>query len=143
MFSFPLKTDFRFTSAYGQRIHPITGKSSGHNGIDLAVPQGTPVHAPARGVIVSSYSGGGGGESVIIEHPGGIRTGYAHLSWRLPKGTKLNKGDIFAKTGNTGNSTGPHLHLTVRKNDVQVDPLSIRWQQPGKLREATGKPVKG
>jgi murein DD-endopeptidase MepM/ murein hydrolase activator NlpD len=128
MLQFPVDIPFRITSRYGARIDPITGASSGHNGIDIAMPQGTPILAPQRGLIVSSYYTDTGGHQVIIDHPGNIRTGYAHLSKRQPAGTQVKKGDIVAYSGNTGRSTGPHLHLTVKKNGKQIDPLKIAWQ---------------
>jgi murein DD-endopeptidase MepM/ murein hydrolase activator NlpD len=124
MYRFPIHRPFRVTSKYGSRW------GSFHNGIDIAVPVGTAIHAPQRGTIISSFYNDKGGNQVIIEHPGGVKTGYAHLSARSPAGTRVKKNEIFAYSGNTGHSTGPHLHLTTKKRAELVDPLSLSWQNP-------------
>jgi len=132
MLQFPLYEPFRLTSKFGARKDPISGSWSGHNGVDLATPVGTPVHSPQRGTVITSFTNDLGGNQIIIEHPGGFKTGYAHLSKKVASGTRVNKGDIVAYTGNTGRSTGPHLHLTVKKSGNLVDPLSVSWQlKPG------------
>ena len=129
MFRFPIHRDFRITSKYGYRIHPVTGvKVSFHNGLDLAIPANTPLHAPARGTVTSSFYNSKGGNQIIITHPGNIKTGYAHLNSKVAKGYKLKKNEIFAYSGNTGASTGAHLHLTYKKNDNLKDPARVSWQ---------------
>lgn len=113
----------RITSKFGNRIHPITGATSFHNGIDIAAPIGTPVHSPYSGVVKSVYSNNTGGIQMIVDHDNGFRTGYAHLSETIARpGQRVKQGEIIAKTGNTGASTGPHLHLTLRKNGTLVNP---------------------
>lgn len=113
----------RITSKFGNRIHPITGATSFHNGIDIAAPIGTPVHSPYSGVVKSVYSNNTGGIQMIVDHDNGFRTGYAHLSEAIKRpGQRVKQGEIIAKTGNTGASTGPHLHLTLRKNGTLVNP---------------------
>src|SRR5690554_5563851 len=113
----------RITSKFGNRIHPITGATSFHNGIDIAAPIGTPVHSPYSGVVKSVYSNNTGGIQMIVDHDNGFRTGYAHLNEAIKRpGQRVSQGEIIAKTGNTGTSTGPHLHLTLRKNGELVNP---------------------
>jgi murein DD-endopeptidase MepM/ murein hydrolase activator NlpD len=102
-------------------------RSSGfHNGTDIAVPAGTPVRSPWRGTVIDTYSNAQGGLQMIIDHPNGYRTGYAHLSETVAaKGDKVRRGQVVAKSGNTGHSTGPHLHFTLRKNGERIDPESV------------------
>ena len=115
----------RVSSKFGQRVHPITNVTSGHNGIDIAVPIGTPVLAPADGEVFSTYSTATGGLQMIVRHTNGMRTGYAHLrKYTADLGDKVYKGQQIAEVGNTGASTGPHLHFTVTDNTgKKVDPL--------------------
>lgn len=116
----------RISSKFGFRKDPVTGKDSGHNGIDIAVPSGTEVKAPADGKVSAVYYHELGGNSMTIEHANGYKTGYAHLR-DMPafkKGDVVKKGDTIAFVGNTGShTTGAHLHFTVRKDGVLVDPL--------------------
>ncbi|MCO5260980.1 MAG: M23 family metallopeptidase [Crocinitomicaceae bacterium] len=86
-------------------------------------PQGTPVLAPKSGTVKNVYSNTQGGNQLIIDHTQGFRTGYAHLSKSVVSiGQKIRKGQVIAYSGNTGHSTGPHLHLTLRKNGELVNP---------------------
>jgi len=114
----------RVSTKFGPRVHPITGAKQTHNGIDIAMAIGTDLKAPADAVVLSVYTHATGGKSIILQHAGGWRTGYAHLSQQLVKvGDKLTAGQVFAKSGNTGASTGPHLHLTLTDPAGQkVDP---------------------
>ncbi len=117
----------RLTSKFGLRTSPTAGASTGHNGIDIAVPIGTEVKAPLDGIITKAYSNSGGGNQMIVKHTNGYTTGYAHLSaFKKAIGDKVKQGDTIALTGNTGITTGPHLHFTVRdpKNNL-IDPLSV------------------
>ena len=108
------------SSRYGVR------QSGFHNGTDIAVPEGTPVHSPWRGTVIDTYTNSQGGLQMIIDHPNGYRTGYAHLSAAVAaKGQKVRRGQIVAKSGNTGHSTGPHLHFTLRKDGERIDPESV------------------
>lgn len=109
----------RITSRYGIRNAKL------HNGTDIAVAVGTPVKSPWRGTVSETYTNSAGGKQVIINHPNGYRTGYAHLSeYRVSSGQKVRRGQVIALSGNTGGSTGPHLHFTLRKNGQLVDPES-------------------
>lgn len=95
-----------------------------HGGIDIMIPTGTPVVSPLSGEVKQVYYNSRGGNQVIIRHDNGLITGYAHLSSVLVKvGQKVHRGQIIAKSGNTGMSTGPHLHFTLRLSNGQaVDP---------------------
>ncbi|MDD2553646.1 MAG: M23 family metallopeptidase [Desulfotomaculaceae bacterium] len=95
-----------------------------HEGIDIAVEEGTPVRVSAGGQIIFAGPRGTYGLAVIVDHGGGVRTLYAHCSRLLvTEGKNVDAGDIIALSGNTGRSTGPHLHLEVLKNGVPLDPL--------------------
>jgi len=112
------------SSHFGYRIHPISGERSFHTGIDIAVPQGTPILAGGSGVVTLSGWHGGYGYTVIIYYGDGISALYAHCSVLLVTvGQTVETGDIIALVGSTGNSTGPHLHLEVIKNGRFLNPL--------------------
>lgn len=113
------------TSYYGSRVHPVTGKLRTHAGIDYGAPYGSNIVAAAAGtVLVSGYNSGGYGNYVIINHGGGITTLYAHASSLLVSaGQSVSQGQVIAKVGSTGMSTGPHLHFEVHVNGAHTDPL--------------------
>ena len=119
----------RLSSTFGTRRHPVTGKVSKHGGIDIAVKTGTLVGAAADGIVtVASTNVGHYGTAVFIDHQNGYITHYGHLSKILVRvGQKVKAGQIIAKSGSTGRSTGPHLHFTVKKNGVSLDPLKFLW----------------
>jgi murein DD-endopeptidase len=104
----------RITSPFGVRVHPITGKASFHNGIDIACAVGTVILAPAECIVAQGYDHEIGGKTVILRDDAtGDRYGFCHLSEQVIKtGRKIAKGTVFAKSGNTGASTGPHLHFS-------------------------------
>ncbi len=111
------------TSRFGYRQSPFTGKREFHKGLDIANRKGTPIVATASGVV--SYIGPKGllGNVVVIDHGHGIVTRYAHLDEIASKqGDHVKRGDIIARMGNTGRSTGPHLHYEVRLNGVPINP---------------------
>lgn len=111
------------TSPFGQRVSPFTGRKEFHKGMDIANRKGTDILATANGIV--SYSGRKGtmGNVVVIDHGHGMITRYAHLGKPLKKrGEKVKRGDIIARMGNSGRSTGPHLHYEVHLNGVPVDP---------------------
>ncbi len=112
------------SSSFGKRVSPFTGRLSNHNGIDISARPGTPIIAPASGVVSSSRFNGGFGRFLKLNHGFGIVTQYGHLSKVAVKvGQKVNRGDIIAYVGNTGLSTGPHLHYEVSVNKVSIDPM--------------------
>ena len=114
----------RVTSEFGSRIDPITHKLKGHSGMDLAVPTGTPIRAALPGTVTASkYNAGGYGYYVMIDHGNGLSTLYGHCSKLLARvGQAVEAGDIIALSGNTGRSTGPHLHFEVRVSGERTDP---------------------
>lgn len=112
-----------FTSRFGYRVDPFTGKPEMHAGLDIAAPPGTPVSAPADGVV--SYVGfePGYGRIVSIDHGYGVVTRFAHNSRVfVEQGQKVSRRDVISAIGSTGRSSGPHLHYEVRINGVPVDP---------------------
>lgn len=118
----------KITSKFGYRTDPKTGKQNAfHNGIDLAVPVGTQIKSPMPGIVDAVTSGGDGGNQIILKHENGYKTGYAHLSKQLvKKGDKIKQGDVIGLSGNTGKSTGPHLHLTLTDpSGAKVDPQKM------------------
>ena len=116
----------RFTSGFGMRRDPFTGRMHFHYGIDLAAPIGTPIYAPADGIVKRvRRTKGGYGLMLEIDHGIGITTRYGHLSMVLVRpGQKVKRGQIIARVGNTGRSTGPHLHYEVRILNKPVNPLN-------------------
>tara|TARA_B100001971_G_C18268036_1_gene596517 strand:- start:89292 stop:90377 length:1086 start_codon:yes stop_codon:yes gene_type:complete len=112
------------TSYFGIRISPYSGGRKMHEGLDVGAPFGTPIVAPADGIITFAGHKPGFGNFVQIDHGYGIETIYAHAQKVIAKnGQKINRGDLIAKVGSTGYSTGPHLHYEVRVNGIAVDPL--------------------
>lgn len=113
------------TSPYGNRIHPVLGYSKFHSGIDIGVGSGNSIYAAKSGVVILSQYYYGYGNAVIVDHGNGLSTLYAHLSsLKVSKGNWVNQGQVIALSGNTGISTGPHLHYEVRVNGKTVDPMS-------------------
>ncbi len=112
------------TSVYGTREHPISHVQKFHAGVDLGVPLGTPIYAVNSGtVLYVRYSDTGYGYHFVINHGGKITTTYAHCSQIfVVAGDEIKQGQLIAKVGSTGNSTGPHLHLEVRVNGITKNP---------------------
>lgn len=115
----------RISSGFGYRNSPGGIGSTNHKGIDIAVPLNSDVAAADGGKVVSATWSGGYGYMVTIDHGNGRRTQYAHLNgYYVQKGDSVSKGQIIAKSGSTGNSTGPHLHFEVRENGTPVNPMN-------------------
>ncbi|RPI73928.1 MAG: hypothetical protein EHM47_04950 [Ignavibacteriales bacterium] len=111
---------------FGMRKHPILNKVRMHEGIDIIASTGTEVFAPGKGKVVFAGYKGSYGLTVEIDHGFGYRTLYAHLSKTLvKKGKVVERGDLIAKTGNTGLSTGPHLHYEVEHKGIKQDPAKF------------------
>jgi murein DD-endopeptidase MepM/ murein hydrolase activator NlpD len=111
------------TSGYGMRIDPFTGLANLHTGIDFSAPSGAPVTATADGVVILAGKQGGLGTMVEIDHGSGLVTGYAHLqATHVKVGEKVKRGHLIGEVGNTGRSTGPHLHYEIRINGIPQDP---------------------
>ena len=112
------------TSPFGNRISPITGKLQFHEGIDIATQIGTPVLAPADGVVIKAGFEAGYGNMVELSHGYGLKTVFGHNSrLNVKPGQHVKRGDIIAYSGNTGSSTGPHVHYEVRVNGLPVNPV--------------------
>lgn len=115
----------RLSSGFGGRKAPKAGASTYHKGIDIAVATGTSVMATSGGKVTAAGWQSGYGYVVYIDHGGGVTSRYGHLSKVLVKvGQSVSQGDVIARSGNTGNSTGPHLHFEIRVNGNAVSPLS-------------------
>lgn len=122
-FIYPLKGG-RFTSPFGVRKDPFTHKKTFHGGIDIGVPIGTPVYAAAAGKVIFVGNGKGYGKLVVIKHNYEYSTWYGHLSgFKVKKGDYVKQGDLIALSGNTGRTTGPHLHFEVRRFNLRTNPL--------------------
>jgi len=114
-----------FTSGFGVRRSPYGGREKMHEGLDIANYPGTPIRAPADGTVSFAGSKVGYGQTLIIDHGYGLETWYAHTRKILVRlGQRVQRGDNIAQLGNSGRSTGPHLHYEVRINGTPVDPLS-------------------
>ena len=113
------------SSRFGFRTDPFTAKQTFHRGLDLCVPVGTPVRVTGQGVVLAVQTQRGFGRVVKVDHGNGVVTVYAHLSEALvKKGDQVSRGDIIAKSGNSGRSSAPHLHYEIRIGDRPVNPLS-------------------
>lgn len=118
----PFVGDFRITSDFGAHV----ARKSSAPGMDFALPEGTPVLAAAGGTVARSEWGSDGGRYVMVDHGNGLQTLYSHLRavWRV-KGERVNVGEFIGLSGNTGHSTGPHLHFGVKRGGQWVDPAPM------------------
>lgn len=126
---YPLQRQARVSSPFNpNRRHPVTGRVRPHKGVDFSVSQGTPVIAPADGTVEKvAYQAGGAGRYVMLRHGREYQTVYMHLSKSLVKaGQTVKKGERIALSGNTGISTGPHLHYEFHINGRAVNPLTVK-----------------
>jgi len=118
----------RITSKFGKRLHPVLKTWKQHNGVDYAAATGTPINPIANGTVLFAGEKGANGNLIAIQHPNGWVSYYAHLSrfGKIKKGSKVTQSMVVGYVGSTGRSTGPHLHLGVkRENGEFVDPLTI------------------
>lgn len=121
----PVKSG-RITSKFGNRNHPVLKSVKFHRGVDIAVSLGTPVYAGIRGIVTFAGKRGNYGNLVEIEGSDGIKVRYAHLSKiNVVAGQRVSDGEKVAETGNTGMSTGPHLHYEIIVDDSPVNPLNF------------------
>ncbi|HEY0208650.1 murein DD-endopeptidase MepM [Acerihabitans sp.] len=125
---FPTVKQFRVSSNFNpRRLNPVTGRIAPHRGVDFAMPTGTPVLAVGDGEVIVSKNGDGAGNYVAIRHGRQYTTRYMHLKKLLVKpGQKVKRGDRIALSGNTGRSTGPHLHYEIWVNQQAVNPLTAK-----------------
>jgi murein DD-endopeptidase MepM/ murein hydrolase activator NlpD len=113
----------RITSSFGERLDPFNGEGAFHAGVDIAAPTGTPIYAPANGVVAKAGAASGYGHEVIIDHGGGISTLYGHLSsFAVVAGQIVKRGQVIGYVGSLGRSTGPHVHYEVLVNNLPVNP---------------------
>ena len=125
----PVQGAWRISSPYGYRHHPVLAKRKFHNGVDLAVPEGTPVLAAQEGRVSVAGEDGVNGKYVVVDHGYGVKTSYCHLSeLDVEAGDEVLRGQELARSGNTGRSTGPHLHFVLRIGKQTVDPETFRPQ---------------
>jgi murein DD-endopeptidase MepM/ murein hydrolase activator NlpD len=113
----------QITGSFGERIDPFNGEGAFHSGVDISSSVGSPVIAPADGVVTFADFQGGYGRAIVVDHGHGITTRYGHLSsFAVTAGQSIQRGDTIGYVGLSGRSTGPHLHYEVRINDVPVNP---------------------
>lgn len=114
----------RMTSRYGRRVHPVSGRSHVHAGIDFRGKRGTPVLAASNGIIKVARRKGAYGKTIIIDHGNSYTTLYGHLSgYKVKEGEWVNLGQTIGYIGRTGRATGPHLHFEVRCHNVPLNPV--------------------
>lgn len=123
-FRWPVDGNYYISSYFGSRVHPIFGYTEIHSGLDIPASYGTDIAAAANGVVISSRWSDSYGNVIIVDHGSGYATLYAHASKRLVnEGDTVVRGQVIAKVGSTGWSTGNHLHFGVQLNGKWVDPL--------------------
>lgn len=119
----------RVASGYGMRIHPVYKTYKMHTGMDFTAPVGTDIYSTGNGTVVEvDYGKGGYGNHVVVDHGFGYQTLYGHMSKiNVKKGQKILRGEVLGLVGNTGTSTGPHLHYEVIKNGVKINPVNYYY----------------
>ena len=132
----PVSPRVPITSPFGLRDHPLLGIRQNHTGVDLGVPEGTPVAVVASGVVVRASEDGVNGRLVVVDHGRGVSTAYCHNSKLLvATGDKVVRGQQISLSGNTGRSTGAHLHYQLELSDAPVDPLLFRKRPTAVARD--------
>ncbi len=121
----------RVTSKFGNRVHPVLGITRHHNGIDIGCGIGTPIKAVLSGTVASAGWGGGYGRMIEVSHKGqDLLSRYAHLSKLVVRpGQRVARGEVIGYSGNTGLSTGPHLHFELFEHGQIIDPSRILGKQ--------------
>lgn len=133
-------------SGFGYRIGPFTGREEFHQGVDIPAPLGTKIKAPADGVVIFAGRMGGYGRLIVIDHGNNYKTVYGHLNaFDVEVGDRVRKGDYVGEVGNSGRSTGSHLHYEVKLNDVTVNPVNYFISVDERKKEYDGieKPDSG
>ena len=137
----PLPDSAQVTSSFGLRAHPLLGARRFHSGIDLGVPIGTPVRAAADGLVRRASDDRVSGRLVLLDHGSGVSTVYCHNdSLRVAPGDAVKKGQVIALSGNSGLSTGPHLHYQLDLPQGPADPLRFRAARPPQLASGGTEP---
>jgi murein DD-endopeptidase MepM/ murein hydrolase activator NlpD len=125
--SWPVPEHTRVSSPFGVRNHPILGSRRMHTGVDLSVPAGTSVHATGPGVVARASEDAVNGRMIVVDHGRGVTTAYCHNDELLVRtGQPIERGAVIARSGNTGRSTGPHLHYQLGVGGAPVDPARYR-----------------
>ena len=120
----PVDPAARISSPFGERMHPILKRRKFHNGVDVSVPTGTPIHAAGDGRVVRAREDDVSGKYVVLSHGHGVTTSYCHGSiHRAAEGAEVAQGDLILDSGSTGRSTGPHLHFTLKIGGRATDPI--------------------
>lgn len=120
--TYPLEKG-KVTSGYGFRTSPIVKKAEFHNALDIAATENTPIRAAADGVVIKSDVNKSLGNYIVIDHSNGFTTTYGHCSRLIAKeGMRIREGEIIARVGSTGDSTGPHVHFAAKKDELYFDP---------------------
>jgi murein DD-endopeptidase MepM/ murein hydrolase activator NlpD len=136
--AWPVSELARVSSPFGYRNHPTLNRKQLHTGVDLSVPTGTPVRAVAAATVRRASEDAVNGRVLILDHGSGVTTAYCHNSELLVRvGQRVERGDVIAHSGNTGRSTGPHLHYQLELSSYPVDPLRFRAKSNSMTREAT------
>ena len=128
----------RLSSGFGMRKHPILGYNKKHQGVDFAAPTGTPIMAAGTGHIEFVGNNGGAGKYIRIKHLNGYKTSYSHLSKYasgIQKNIKVRQGQVIGYVGNTGLSTGPHLHYEVIFNGKRINPMKMKLPSGKQLKD--------
>ena len=124
-FIWPCPSSSRITSSFGDRESPTEGASSSHQGVDIGASTGSSILAAASGTVTISTYSYSAGNYIMINHGGGVSTVYMHCSELLVSaGQEVTQGQVIAKVGSTGYSTGPHLHFGIRVNGSYVNPIN-------------------
>ncbi len=142
---YPTKASYRVSSRFNpKRLHPITKRIAPHNGVDFAMPTGTPILATGDGVVSRIGNHPYAGKYIEIRHQGQFKTRFLHLSRVLVKrGQEVRRGERVALSGNTGRSTGPHLHFELHVNNRPVDPLTGDIPTASRVRTSEMAAFKG
>lgn len=144
----PTPGSYRISSSFGRRTDPISGRTARHEGVDFACPEGVPIYSTADGVVEKvKYERFGYGKNVVIDHGFGYKTRYGHMSEiSVKEGDKVSRGKFIGTVGNSGKSTGPHLHYEVIYRGAHVNPynyydLSMTGEEYATLTSAANSPV--
>lgn len=130
----------RITSSFGERLDPFNGEGAFHSGIDIATTYGSAVRAPADGIVLKAGYGTGYGREIIIDHGSGIETLYGHLSgFAVTAGEQVRRGQVIGYVGDSGRSTGPHLHYEVRIRNTPVNPHRYLRETETQFADAGGE----
>ncbi|MCR4623727.1 MAG: M23 family metallopeptidase [Alphaproteobacteria bacterium] len=126
-FAAPIRGKMRVSSPFGLRVHPVTKRYKRHAGVDLIAGYGTPIYAIYDGIVTRASRYSGYGKCVDIKHKNGYTSRYAHLSrYAVRSGARVKKGQLIAYSGSSGVATGPHLHLELARNRVNLNPMRVK-----------------